>query len=218
MRFDALVVPRGAEDRADERGWLGQRHPLLRVPAGALSGRAVNDGRPIATALVLGVCGALDPALHVGDPVVYREIADGDRTIDLDRELVAACANALGRTTIRAAAVASVVGGAADKAVLRLATGAAAIDMEAASLATAFHARGVRVAMVRVVTDDARAELPDLSGIYDERGALKPFALGRALLASPFRGAAFVRNALRGIDALRRTAERLSRDDRADAA
>jgi hypothetical protein len=82
--------------------------------------------------------------------------------------------------------------------------------MEAASIARALHARGIRVAMVRVVSDDAGGDLPDLRDIYDANGALRPLALAVALARTPRLSLRFIRNAMRALAALRRTATRLS--------
>jgi nucleoside phosphorylase len=156
------------------------------------------------------VCGALDPALRVGDTVVYARIADGTAVIELDPDLVAACAGAFDRAPVNAANVARVVSSAADKSALRAATGAAVIDMEAAAIARALHLRGVRLAMVRVVSDDAAGELPDLRAAYDDEGAIRPLALAAALLRTPGRSIRFVAHVIQALRALRATAARLS--------
>jgi nucleoside phosphorylase len=163
-----------------------------------------------AAALVLGVCGALDPALRVADAVVYARIADGAEVIELDPGLARACAAACATAPVSAANVAAVVGAPAAKAALRAATGAAVIDMESASIARALHARGVRVAMVRVVSDDAAGELPDLRDVYAPDGALRPLALALALARTPQRSAQFIVRVLRALRALRATAARLA--------
>jgi hypothetical protein len=72
------------------------------------------------------------------------------------------------------------------------------------------HVRGIRVAMVRVVSDDAGGDLPDLRDIYDVNGALRPLALAVALARTPRLSLRFIRNAMRALAALRRTATRLS--------
>jgi adenosylhomocysteine nucleosidase len=210
VRFDAIVVPRGAEARAVQEGWPVPRPELLVVPAGAAAGSRLAAGAMPATALVLGVCGALDPALRVGDTVVYARIADGAEIIELDSQLAAGCAAACATVPVSAANVATVVGSAAAKAALRAATGAAVIDMEAASIARALHARGVRVAMVRVVSDAAAGELPDLRDVYTPAGALRPLALALAFARTPRRSAQFIVHVLRALSALRATAARLA--------
>jgi hypothetical protein len=210
VRFDAIVVPRGAEARAVQGGWPAPRPALLAVPAGDQAGAQLARGMMPATALVLGVCGALDPALGVADTVVYARIADGAEIIELDARLAAACAAVCATVPVSAANVAAVVGSAAAKAALRAATGAAVIDMEGASIARALHARGVRVAMVRVVSDAAGGELPDLRDVYTPAGALRPLALALAFARTPRRSVQFIAHVLRALGELRATAARLA--------
>jgi len=210
VRFDAIVVPRGAEARAVQAGWPVPRPALLVVAAGAAAGARLAAGTMPATALVLGVCGALDPALRVADTVVYARIADGAESIELDSQLAAACAAACATVPVSAANVAAVVGSVAAKTALRAATGAAVIDMEGASIARALHARGVRVAMVRVVSDAAGAELPDLRDVYTPAGELRPLALALAFARTPRRSAQFIVHVLRALRALRATAARIA--------
>ena len=210
MRMDAIVVPRGAEARAVEQGWGGARAQFVLVPAGASAGRALADVRQIKTALVFGLCGALDPALRVGDVAVYEQIADDGGTIELDPEFARAFARALNCAPVRSANVAAFVATASAKAALRASSGAAAIDMEASAIARALHARGARVAMVRVVSDTADGDAPDLSAVYDAHGTLRPLALAGAFTRRPLLSLRFIANALTALTALRATARRLS--------
>jgi nucleoside phosphorylase len=212
VRFDTIIVPRGAEARAVEQGWPGTRPERISIPAGGAARTALQTRALGECALVFGLCGAIDPALRVGDAVVYSRIVDGAQTIELDAHLAAACARACASTPIVAASVPVVVGGVASKAALRAQTGAAVIDMEAAAVAHALEARGVRVAMVRIVSDDALHELPDLTNAFDAAGALRPIALALAFARAPLRGARFITNALRALRALRATAARLAGD------
>jgi hypothetical protein len=148
--------------------------------------------------------------LRVGDTVVYGRIVNGTDVIELDRELAAACAAAYATNPVGAANVTRVIGTAAEKAALRAACGAAVIDMEAAALARALHARGIRVAMVRVVSDDAAGELPDLRDVYAPDGELRPLALALAFARNPRRSARFIAYVLCALRALRATAARMA--------
>lgn len=210
MRFDTIVVPRGAEARAVAKGWPAARGRMVRVSAGAAAARGLPIGRPGQAALVFGVCGALDPSLRVGDTVVYARVIDGTETFELDPDLAAHCAGVYGVAPVSAANVERVIGEVAAKAELRAATGASAIDMEAGALARSLHRDGVRVAMVRVVSDDARGALPDLANAYSPDGTLRPGELAFALLRAPVRGARFIAAALRALRALQRAAPRMA--------
>lgn len=214
MRIDAIVVPRGAEARAVERGWEGPAPRLLRVPAGRTAGpataSALDDGPRLETALVLGLCGALDPALQVSEPVVYADIVDSAQLLALDAEMSQTCAAALDCPLVRAANVDTVVGDVAAKSALRSSTGASVIDMEAAALARVLRQRGIHVAMVRIVSDSATNELPDLSGIYDADGALRPWPLLLAFARAPGRSMRFIADARASLAALRSAATRLA--------
>jgi hypothetical protein len=210
VRFDAIVVPRGAETRAVEAGWPAPRPLVLSVPAGSAAGDVLERGPVAPTALVLGLCGALDPLLRVGDTVVYDRVIDGDDRFELDAEMTGACAVACDRAPCNAANVARFIGAVAGKAALRAATGAAVVDMEGAAIAGTLARRGVRVAMVRVVSDDAATELPNLNHVYDARGALRPAVLAFAFARAPRRSARFVAHALQALRALRVTAARLA--------
>lgn len=211
MPFDSVVVPLGAEASAVRRGW-GRKPPgFVLVPAGAASADGIAGGMAGGTALVLGLCGALDPALHVGDIVVYDRIVAVDGEIALDRELARASAGALGGVPlVRAANAGHVVGSVEEKAALGRATGAVVVDMEALSLARVLSARGTRFVMVRVVSDDARGEMPKLAGIYNAGGRLRPFSLAIALLRNPARSLRFIANVRVALNALRRASASLA--------
>ncbi len=216
--FDTIVVPRGAEARAVEQGWAIARPTLLAIPAGDAAQALLQHAQVGQSVLVLGLCGALDPTLRVGDTVVYERILNGSETVELDPELRALCAVVSRHPPVAAAAVTHVIGDVATKSTLRAATGAAVIDMEAAALARALGRRGVRVATVRVVSDDAQHELPDLGGVYDAAGSLRPLALAFAFARAPRRSARFVANALRALRALRATAALLARTPHVESA
>ena len=117
-----------------------------------------------------GYAGGLDPALNVGDVVTADAVLAPDGT----RYPV----EPLGGPAVTVATAGAVVADPAAKAALFAATGAAVVDMEAAGVAAACAAAGVRFAAAKVVTDAAGDALPtDLEPFFaldrgDDLGAV----------------------------------------------
>jgi adenosylhomocysteine nucleosidase len=104
-----------------------------------------------------GFCGALDPALRVGD--IVRELHSIDRV--------------------------AVTAG--EKRVLRESTGAAAVDMESAALARKAGEWGVPFYAIRAVSDTALEDMPLDFNIYrDAEGRFSRTRIAMAALARPF--------------------------------
>lgn len=143
----------------------------------------------------VGFSGALDAGLRVGDlftPAVVVDARDGSR-IEIeggDKQSVL--------LTFMA------VAGAEQKRSLAQAYGARAVDMEAAAVAAAAQAHGIRFGATKVISDDLNFEMPQMGRFIDANGqfrtasfavfvALRPWLWRRvALLASNSRKAARV--------------------------
>ena len=134
-----------------------------------------------------GVCGALDPGLHVGDIVLCDSVIDGagvrlSVTASASQRAVAA-----GRANAPAGAMVSssqVVATPEAKAALRAETGGVAVDMESAAIVEAAAAHGCASMILRGISDDARETLPEaLIALMDPDGRIRS---GRLLaLARP---------------------------------
>lgn len=153
-------------------GWPHFRAGALEIigvglRASELEGRVGAARRP-SLVLSAGACGALSPALAVGDLV----IPDVVLTPAGARHPVASRAD-----LTRAGALLSVtdvVETPAAKARLWLATGALAVDMESAVILAWAEARGLPAAVVRAVADTADRAVPaDLASVVDEAGRLR---------------------------------------------
>jgi uridine phosphorylase len=205
-RFDAILVPRGAEAGAVRRAIAG-RIPVVECAAGARAADALALIAAGSRVAVLGLCGALDSQLRVGDVVVYERLVN-ESSLRLDSSS-AHVAQHLAARLVAGAGVERVLGSVRAKAELRAASGAEVCDMESASLAAMFASRAIRAITIRVVSDDAMSELPDLSSAYDRDGRLRPMALAAAFVREPLRSARFIVNALSALRALEKAAAQL---------
>ncbi|MBI1371301.1 MAG: hypothetical protein GC159_00870 [Phycisphaera sp.] len=116
------------------------------------------EPRPV---LIVGVSGALDPAMKVGDVVTATRVID-DATGEVFASSGAAGGGADadandGRTLVTVAAVAATPDA---KAALRQRTGADLVDMESAAIARVCQQRGLAWTCVRAISDAANDTLP----------------------------------------------------------
>ncbi|HYW54574.1 MAG TPA: hypothetical protein VE826_11420 [Dongiaceae bacterium] len=199
-----ILVPRGAEAAAVRRA--EPRARVVDVPAGAAAASALPPFADGETVIVLGLCGALR-RLETGDVAIYARVADGTRTLELDRTLVDALASALpGAFVVNACTAERVVTTAAARAPLARRFDADVVDMEGTHLAAALAARGVRFAMVRVVSDDAARDLPAIGDAIDAQGRVRPARVALAFARAPRDAFAFVRGVRRALATLAQTA------------
>jgi adenosylhomocysteine nucleosidase len=138
--------------------WKNDRWLLIANGPGArLVGRALAAKRDVDRILSVGFCGALDPALRVGD------IVGAEGVLTADRVAVTA----------------------AEKCLLREQTRASAVEMEAGAVEAKARDWGVPFSCVKVVSDTAAEDLPldfnkfrDADGRFS-RGKIALAALGR---------------------------------------
>jgi hopanoid-associated phosphorylase len=127
------------------------------VGAAALPG-ALAGARGLVS---FGICGALDPALAIGDLVVADGVADGRERLAADPGWTAALRSALpGSRPGLVSGGGTIVGSVADKAALRRDSGAVIVDMESHVVAQAAREVGVPFVVVRAVSDSAAHALP----------------------------------------------------------
>ena len=121
----------------------------------------------------VGFAGALDASLRVGDvfaPGIVVDARDGSR-IEVERGDE--------KTTL---VTFMAVAGIDQKANLAQAYGAQAVDMEAAAVATAARAHGIRFAATKVISDEVSFEMPQMDRFIDAKGQFR--TAGFALFAA----------------------------------
>ena len=150
----------------------------------ALAASAARALLPVTELISVGLAGACDPALRVGDIVRPGVVVDrntGERFLDQRYDRVLVSTNA----------ILSI----AEKERLRVAYDAAAVDMEAATVARLARAHGLQFSAIKVISDVADFDMSGLSGFATDDGqfrerafalhaALRPWMWGR-LTSSP---------------------------------
>jgi Phosphorylase superfamily len=211
---DALVVPQGAEFKAVQRGLArsGCTLPIIPIaigpgPTAARLAAAIASGqlRSGMRVLALGLAGGLGP-VAVGDRVIYGSCAWEGGQGDFDEQGNAWLRGRLtGGTIGEAWSSDRLVGTAEFKRSLWVQTGATCVDMETSALWEVLDSAGLSLAVVRVISDDAMTNLPDLDGTVDGDGNLRPLALAGAFLRKPIGAAALIQGSLRGLARLEET-------------
>ena len=123
----------------------------------------------------VGFAGALDAALQVGDifsPAVVLDARDGSR-IEI----------AGGEGTL---VTFMTVAGTGQKQKLGQAYGAQAVDMEAAAVAAAAQAHGIRFTATKVISDGLHFEMPETARFIDSHGAFRTAAFAAHVALRPW--------------------------------
>jgi hopanoid-associated phosphorylase len=147
--------------------------------------------QPVILVISWGVCGGLDPRLRPGDLILGAEVVSAEGRINTDEAVTSSLAQRLidagARVAVeRVAGVSSPVSTARAKAELRLATGAAAVDMESLIAGRFALERRTPFAILRAVADPADRDLPPLVlSAVDSDGRIKAAAVLGDLVRSP---------------------------------
>jgi adenosylhomocysteine nucleosidase len=147
--------------------------------------------QPIILVISWGVCGGLDPRHRPGDLILGAEVVSAEGRINTDEAVTSSLAQRLidagARVAVeRVAGVSSPVSTARAKAELRLATGAAAVDMESLIAGRFALERRTPFAILRAVADPADRDLPPLVlSAVDSDGRIKAAAVLGDLVRSP---------------------------------
>ena len=156
----------------------------------------------VAGIVSFGLCGALDPALKIGDLVVGEAVGDADDWFEADADWAARIVTAVpGAMLGRFARADQVVASVAEKTALRSRTGASAVDLESYTVARLARWFGVPFAVVRAVSDSAARALPHAAQVglgRDGRPAIG--AVLASLRSNPWQIGTLIRTALEAED------------------
>ena len=182
---------------ACEAQWQGDRWWMLaNGPGEALVLEGLKEKKDVDGMISTGLCGALDPALRLGDVVVsgkaHIEVGMGARA-----QFVRGAVHTIAHVAVTAA----------EKRTLRNQTGAVAVDMESAAVERKAAEWNVPYWCIRAVSDRAGDTLPlDFNRYRNARGDFSRTRIALAATARPFtvmpQLVEFDRNCRRAVDAL----------------
>ncbi|RSL14581.1 adenosylhomocysteine nucleosidase [Edaphobacter aggregans] len=139
-----------------------------------LAVQAAMSLKPVTALLCVGVAGACDPSLAVGDVVKAGVVVDtqsGERFTD----------SPFRQVLVSTPAIASV----REKQRLHASYGAAAVDMEAATVARIAQAHDLAFHAIKAISDDASFELHELARFATDDGQFREAAFAAHALLRP---------------------------------
>lgn len=218
QRIDTILVPQGAEYQAVRRGVGRAATPtVLPIPIGAAPLRQYLNGQREAgysfagqQLVVMGLCGGLTPDHAIAAVVLYRECVD--RTTGLVLSCDEALTNWLQTKLVMASSVRALtsdrlVSSAQEKHQLAQRHAAAVVDMEGFAVLESLCPLGATVAMLRVISDNAQHDLPDLTNAIDQDGSLQPLPLAWGMVRQPIAAMRLIRGSLQGLKTLQALTE-----------
>ncbi|MFM6188938.1 MAG: phosphorylase [Planktothrix sp.] len=232
--FNVILVPQGQEYKAVVGGLkpiASSKIQVVPIPIGSeyltlylqqwLESEAVKSLSSIQV-LVLGLCGGLSPHLNVGDVVVYQHCLEpiSETFSQNPQENVWACdldltlslhQNLIPSHLVRGLTSKQVITTAYQKQQLSQQYDVEAVDMEGRVLLELLTKVGIKVAMVRVVSDDCSQNLPDLTTVIDSQGNLQTFPFIKVMLQHPREAFTLVRNGLKSLQTLQQITQKLRR-------
>ncbi len=211
MLINTIVVPQGAEYQAVCRGLSKAQVDSIQVIAIPIGVRHIsqvlaNYSQQIdswANVLIMGLCGSLSDSYTVQDSVLIKSCQDlNHNLIDLDAELTAKIQQKLSIDLVNALTSDHIITQAKDKLILAQQYPTTIVEMEGYSYIKELQRQEISVAMVRVVSDDLRGDIPNLNQAIDSQGNLKTLPLAISFIKQPLAAIRLIKGSLAGLKAL----------------
>jgi nucleoside phosphorylase len=159
---------------------------------------------PQVKVLMMGLCGSLRDRFQVGDVVLYDECIYETKVQQCDRSFTAELYAHLQEKVSLVKGLTSdrVVCSAIEKLQLGEISKADVVDMEGFAALEFFQQAGVEVAMLRVVSDDSRHDIPDLTSAINSDGSLQPLPLAISMIRQPIAATRLIKGSLQALKVL----------------
>jgi nucleoside phosphorylase len=225
--INTIVVPQGAEYQAVRRGLAKtqgkDRIQVVAIPLGVTQmSQVLADNDAIisnaSNVIIMGLCGSLSDVYAVGDSIVVKSCVNLDyHLVDLDAELSEIIQRKLAKPAksspevnlVTALTSDRIIIQAEEKRILANKYSATVVEMEGYSYVKELQRQGAAVAMIRVISDDLRGDLPNLNQAIDDQGNLQTLPLAIALIKQPIAAIRLIRGSLMGLKVLETIAAKL---------
>ncbi len=221
----AIFVPQGVEYNAVRKGLsriTASTPPVVSIPVGIPAftkflqqweGIAELQKLSQPKVLIMGLCGSLTPSYQIADAVLYQDciyqqgndIYSRQCNPDLTNQLELHLENAV---RVKGLTCDRIISSACEKRHLSQ-TGADVVDMEGIAALDFFDSINVGVAMLRVVSDNCKHDLPKLDSALSLEGSLQILPLALGMLRQPIAAYRLINGSLRAINVLQQVATNL---------
>lgn len=211
--ISVILVPQGAEHQAVCQGLKLHHHPptVIPIPIGETAVKQCLNRLPIQqfdSVLVMGLCGSLSPEYEIGTVTLYQGCVDRSGQFrPCDRALTQRLQDHFQVSPLRALTSDRVLCSATEKRHLGQTFAADVVDMEGSAVLSTLN---VPIAMLRVISDNAHHDLPDLTHTIDAHGSLKPAAFALQMLKRPIAATRLIRGSIAALRTLRHLASTLT--------
>lgn len=224
--IQTILTPQGAEYRAVCRGMRrvkGFKPEVMAIPMGPQAVAQYLEQLPPSRAswehsgvLLMGLGGSLSTHLRLGDVVLCQACIDAVETsvpqrYECDRALIAWLRQRLKRKAALGVGLTCdrVISSLTEKRQLGDAYSATMVDMESAPVLKHLGRKAASVAILRVISDDCRHNLPDIASAITPDGSLPAFPLAVSFLRRPLAAAQLIRGSLQGLQILQQVTTEL---------
>ena len=212
LAIDTIVVPQGAEHQAVDLGLQQAKVTNIQVvtiPIGSKNIQQIIASYPqqldnAQQILMIGLCGSLSKSYRVGDKILIQSCQDVNRNqVNLDPNLTARIQNKLSLNLVTAFTSDLVISQAKEKYELAQQYQSQVVEMEGYGYVKELQRQGKFVAMLRVVSDDLTADIPNLNHTIDSQGNIKILAMAISLLKQPLAALRLIKSSLTALRALK---------------
>ncbi|MFM7408680.1 MAG: phosphorylase [Cuspidothrix sp.] len=215
-----ILVPQGAEYQAVCRGLnrvVNSPPQVLAIPMGIEPVQQYLQKLTHVSAqqiLMMGLCGSLSKKYQVGDIVLYQNCLYQGNLQECNHVFTADIHNQLGDQVSLVKGLTSdrLISTAAQKQQLHQQYNSDVVDMEGYPFLEFFQQLpNLEIAILRVVSDDADHDIPDITSAINADGSLKPLQLAWDLMRQPQSGTRLITGSLQGLKTLTKITQLLFR-------